>query len=92
MKNKTGCKNHHDFYSLFGLINNYFVSGPGHSDLYDSKVLTDTEKEIFENYVGIKNVVKQIDIIPRGYFSKDYIKEYPNTVVKINNAYFKILK
>ena len=26
------------------------------------------------------------------YFSKDYKKEYPNTLIKINNAYFKILK
>ena len=25
-------------------------------------------------------------------FSEDYKKEYPNTLIKINNAYFKILK
>lgn len=94
-------KNDDSFTKLHDLFEYYYEKKSGKklvdnlnilAYLYDSKVLTDTEKEIFENYVGIKNVVKQIDVIPRGYFSKDYIKEYPNTVVKINNAYFKILK
>lgn len=60
--------------------------------LYDSKIISEEEKEIFENYVGIDNTVRSLEIIPKGYFSNEYIKEYPSTIVKINNAYSKTLK
>lgn len=60
--------------------------------LYESEVIQNEEKEFFENYIGIKSSLENIEIIPKGYFSNDYKKEHPNTMVKINNAYFKILK
>lgn len=60
--------------------------------LYESEVIQNEEKELFENYVGINNLVKNIEIIAKGYFSSEYKKENQNIMIKINNDYFKILK
>lgn len=60
--------------------------------LYESEIIQKEEKEMFENYVGINNVIENIEIIPKGYFSNDYKNTHLNTVVKIDNAYFEILK
>ncbi len=60
--------------------------------LYESEIIQNEEKKMFESYFGITSSIDNIEIIPKGYFSNDYKKEHQNIMVKINNAYFKILK
>ena len=95
VKNNQEYRKIHDLYEYYyekksgkKLIDNMNIL----AYLYDSKILLEEERDAFEMFVGIGNNVDSIEIIPKGYFSKDYKKEYPNTLIKINNAYFKILK
>lgn len=95
VKNNQEYRKIHDLYEYYyekksgkKLIDNMNIL----AYLYDSKILLEEERDAFEMFVGIGNIVDSIEIIPKGYFSKDYKKEYPNTLIKINNAYFKILK
>ena len=95
VKNNQEYRKIHDLYEYYyekksgkKLIDNMNVL----AYLYDSKILLEEERDAFEMFVGIGNNVDSIEFIPKGYFSKDYKKEYPNTLIKINNAYFKILK
>ena len=95
IKNNKEYRKIHDLYEYYyekksgkKLIDNMNIL----AYLYDSKILLEEERDAFEMFVGIGKNVDSIEIIPKGYFSKDYKKEYPNTLIKINNAYFKILK
>ena len=95
VKNNQEYRKIHDLYEYYyekksgkKLIDNMNIL----AYLYDSKILLEEERDAFEMFVGIGNNVDSIEFIPKGYFSKDYKKEYPNTLIKINNAYFKILK
>lgn len=97
--NKIALNEDVDYNKIHDLFKNYYEKKTNKKMIdnmnilayfYGSEVLTNEEEEAFRNYLNIdKNIDKNIDInvVPKGYFSKEYKKLCPNTLVTfVNNG------